>query len=345
MFNKFKAMAEEKVTEKLSSMNLGSSSSENAKSDSKIEIVTLSEIPKDAKRKALFVGINYFGTKAELRGCINDVKNIREWLEQNYKFDEMKVLTDDNKDDMPTHANMVSAFKWLVKDAKRGDSLFFHFSGHGGFIADKDNDEHDCQDETIIPVDYEKAGQITDDELHELLVVGLPEGVRLTCLFDCCHSGSALDLPFTYLDNGKIEVIVNDSNFQNVAVQSLMQSGLKFISGEKDKAFQELGDNVKLFLKNRDKKGNPSAKEKLASADVIMFSGCRDEQTSADAVLAGRPTGAMTHALIKSLSEHGHNQSFVDLLKNIRINLKGQFTQIPQLSCGKPLDMRSPFSL
>ena len=346
MFNKLKALAEEKVTEKLSDMNIGGSSSGKSAKSSDYEICKLTEIDKNAKRKALFVGINYFGSKAELRGCINDVKNIREWMESNYKFSEIKVLTDDNKDAMPTKANMINAFKWLVQGAQRGDSLFFHFSGHGGSQVSESGKEADGMDETIVPVDYERAGQIVDDELHELLVQSLPEGVRLTCLFDCCHSGSVLDLPITYLDNGKIEVVVNDANFQQAAVQSLIQSGLKMISGDRDKAFQELGDNVKLFLKNRNKKGgNPTPEQKLAKADVVMFSGCRDEQTSADATLEGRATGAMTYALINSLNQHGHTQSFVDLLKHIRENLHGKFTQVPQLSCGKPLDMRSPFSL
>ena len=57
--------------------------------------------------------------------------------------------------------------------------------------------EADGQDETIIPLDYEKEGQIVDDQLHEILVAGLPQGVRLTAIMDCCHSGSVLDLPYT----------------------------------------------------------------------------------------------------------------------------------------------------
>ncbi|KAL8277646.1 hypothetical protein RQP46_009919 [Phenoliferia psychrophenolica] len=39
---------------------------------------------------------------------------------------------------------------WLVEGAKPNDSLFFHFSGHGGQVADKDGDEPDGLDEWMI---------------------------------------------------------------------------------------------------------------------------------------------------------------------------------------------------
>ena len=44
------------------------------------------------------------------------------------------ILTDDQKNPLsqPTKANMLRAMKWLVKDARPDDSLFFHFSG--GFL-------------------------------------------------------------------------------------------------------------------------------------------------------------------------------------------------------------------
>jgi hypothetical protein len=45
--------------------------------------------------------------------------------------------------------------------------FFFHYSGHGGRVADTDNDEDDSFDETIYPLDFEKfegeSGQIRDD--------------------------------------------------------------------------------------------------------------------------------------------------------------------------------------
>lgn len=130
------------------------------------------------RRKALFIGINYFGQKGELRGCLNDVKNIMEFLEENYALDEKMVLTDDQTDDplcMPTRDNILRGFNWLREGAKAGDSLILHYSGHGGSVKDTDGDEEDGMDETLCPVDYASAGMIVDDEVHAVLVRGLPK--------------------------------------------------------------------------------------------------------------------------------------------------------------------------
>ena len=81
----------------------------------------------------LQIGINYFGTSGELRGCINDVKNMSTYLNEffGYKREDMVTLTDDQQNPMsqPTKANILRAMHWLVKDAQPNDSLFFHYSG------------------------------------------------------------------------------------------------------------------------------------------------------------------------------------------------------------------------
>lgn len=85
------------------------------------------------RRKALLIGINYFGQRGQLRGCINDVKNMSTYLNGNFGYarEDMVILTDDqqNPRSQPNKANILSAMHWLVKDAKPNDSLFFHYSG------------------------------------------------------------------------------------------------------------------------------------------------------------------------------------------------------------------------
>lgn len=60
-------------------------------------------------------------------------------------------------------------------------------------------------DETLIPLDYKKNGQIIDDVLYKILCKGFRKGVYCTFLMDCCHSGSVLDLPFVFTADGKHE--------------------------------------------------------------------------------------------------------------------------------------------
>jgi len=91
------------------------------------------------RRKALLIGINYFEQRGQLRGSINDVKNMSIFLNQNYGYlrENMVILTDDQQNPMsqPTKQNMLRAMHWLVKDAQRNDSLFFHYSGKASFLC------------------------------------------------------------------------------------------------------------------------------------------------------------------------------------------------------------------
>ena len=113
---------------------------------------------------------------------------------------------------MPTHENILAAFRNLVNTTESGDCAFFHYSGHGGRLKDDDGDEEDGYDETLIPVDYQKAGQIRDDEVYSELVGRMPEGSTLTCLMDCCHSGSVLDLPYTFKADGEQQQMGQNPN-------------------------------------------------------------------------------------------------------------------------------------
>eukprot|EP01001_Neometanema_parovale_P007500 NODE_3800_length_1161_cov_46.005780_g3614_i0.p1 GENE.NODE_3800_length_1161_cov_46.005780_g3614_i0~~NODE_3800_length_1161_cov_46.005780_g3614_i0.p1 ORF type:complete len:348 (-),score=98.54 NODE_3800_length_1161_cov_46.005780_g3614_i0:56-1099(-) len=156
----------------------------------------------NGRTKALLVGINYFGQQGELHGCVNDVLTMRQNI-INFGFDEnnMRILVDDPNENPyaePTSRNILEGMHWLVDSAQPGDSLFFHYSGHGGHMRDDDGDEADGFDETLIPSDYQQVGQIRDDEVFTSLVLPLPQGCQLTVVMDCCHSGTVLDLPFMF---------------------------------------------------------------------------------------------------------------------------------------------------
>ncbi|KAJ1923656.1 hypothetical protein IWQ60_005742 [Tieghemiomyces parasiticus] len=298
------------------------------------------------RKKAIFIGINYFDTDAALKGCINDVKNISEFLLSRKGFNraDCVFLTDDQSEQkfLPTYANIQAGCAWLVKDARPGDSLFLHYSGHGGTQKDTNNDEADGFDETILPLDYKERGQITDDLLNDWLVKPLPGGARLTCVFDSCHSGTVLDLPYVYNCDGTIEVKTTDNRKE--AAMALLNAGLSFQRGDSMGAINTLVQGIKVFAQgNQGSEADRITKEtKGSTADVVMFSGCRDDQTSADANINNQATGAMSHALIEVLS-NVDTITYTRLLFAVRDILKSNYKQIPQMSTGRPMDMNTDF--
>ncbi len=84
------------------------------------------------RRKALLIGINYFGQRGQLRGCINDAHNMASCLQTfGYRMEDMVILTDDQQNHMsqPTKSNILQAVYWLVRNARSDDALFFQYSG------------------------------------------------------------------------------------------------------------------------------------------------------------------------------------------------------------------------
>jgi uncharacterized caspase-like protein len=109
------------------------------------------------RKRALLVGINYPGTEGELKGCLNDVDRMRRCLVDRFGFDEadLRVLSDaDPSTPPPTGANIRLELERLVGKARPGDSLFFHYSGHGLQLpAETGQDDDTGYDECIVPCD------------------------------------------------------------------------------------------------------------------------------------------------------------------------------------------------
>eukprot|EP00538_Stauroneis_constricta_P000893 CAMPEP_0119554570 /NCGR_PEP_ID=MMETSP1352-20130426/7028_1 /TAXON_ID=265584 /ORGANISM="Stauroneis constricta, Strain CCMP1120" /LENGTH=308 /DNA_ID=CAMNT_0007601183 /DNA_START=15 /DNA_END=941 /DNA_ORIENTATION=+ len=162
------------------------------------ELVPPSTNQNGGAKRAILIGINYVGQKGQLSGCHNDVANIKDYLIRNEGFAEkdMLILMDDGKYHNPTRRNIEDAFRRICQYSKPHDCVFIHYSGHGGRVPDRDGDESDGYDETLIPVDFKSAGQIVDDDILKMLVKPMPAGVNVTVLMDCCHSGTVLDLPY-----------------------------------------------------------------------------------------------------------------------------------------------------
>ncbi|KAG9141402.1 hypothetical protein Leryth_001844 [Lithospermum erythrorhizon] len=108
-------------------------------------------------KKAVLIGCNYPGTKAELKGCINDVHRMYKCLVERFRFspENINVLIDtDDSYTQPTGRNIRTALGRLVRSAEPGDFLFVHYSGHGTRLPAETGEEDDTgYDECIVPTD------------------------------------------------------------------------------------------------------------------------------------------------------------------------------------------------
>lgn len=292
--------------------------------------------PAHGRKRAVIVGISYRNTKNELKGCINDAKCMKFMLINRFKFPESSILllTDEETDPykIPTKHNIRMAMYWLMQGCKSGDSLVFHYSGHGSQQRNYTGDEIDGFDETLCPLDFEKQGMIVDDEINATIVRPLPTGAKLHAIIDACHSGTVLDLPF---------------------LCRMDRSGRY--------AWED----------HRPRSGTWKG---TSGGEAISFSGCDDDQTSADTSALSKvtSTGAMTFAFIQAI-EKGQGATYGSILNAMRSTIRktddelvaggGVVTtlltmlltggsasvglrQEPQLSSNEPFDVYTkPFSL
>ncbi|KAI0540834.1 peptidase C14, caspase domain-containing protein [Xylaria digitata] len=300
-----------------------------------------------ARKKALIIGINYSGTDHELQGCIHDTANVEDFLVNDRNFSpsehDMVVMSDglgsEGTPFYPTGANILAAINWLVTRNRPGD------------ILNDDGDRPSGFDDTICPVDFQENGQITSEDLHRAIVSPMNPECRLTILFDCCHSGSACELPYVYRPDAEGNVNMVDTIKQGIhlirSAEELLEGG--FSMSKLDDAKMLLGGATDFFHGLHHRRDQEVDEDGLVvedfeehweteGKDVWMFSGCADDQTSADTSIAGAPTGAMSWALVRTLRQNPE-QSYINVLQNTREELAQNYSQIPQLSCSGQFDL------
>jgi metacaspase-1 len=274
------------------------------------------------KKHALLVGINDYKGVNDLQGCVNDVTNVRSILKTFFGFEnsEIRVLTDSRA----TKDNILVRLNTMVKNAATGDFLIFHFSGHGSQIRDREGDElADHMDELICPYDMDwDNGYITDDILREILLQ-LKKGVRMEILLDSCHSGTGT------------RDLMQHTDFRDL---SSCCSQPRFMRPPVDIECRHLGEEELL------KPAKSFAGDREITLNHILWAGCKDNQTSDDAMIDGYYNGAFSYYFCKHVRETEGKISRADLYTRIKNSLKfNNFSQIPQLECKDALRKENVF--
>jgi hypothetical protein len=268
-------------------------------------------------RRALLIGINRYRIPgADLRGCVNDVKNMRRTLVKycGFKARDIRVLTDFGA----TKKAMQAAIATLVAKGRKGDVLYVHYSGHGSNVPDRNGDEADRRDEILCPTDLDWKDPLADDWLRTTFNK-LKPGVRLTVVMDCCHSGTntrAIASPDAPVIN-------------------------RYLPSPWDIMAQESRRRLRGTVKGTLRKSRRAARRRSdvleANIGEVLITGCRDTQTSADAYIGGSYNGALTYSLVAAIREAKGKLSNRELHAKTLAKLKQQdFDQVPQLEARKP---------
>ncbi|ACC84953.1 caspase family protein [Nostoc punctiforme] len=236
------------------------------------------------RKLALLVGINNYLNNERgdnLRGCITDVDLQEKLLTHRFGFEPNNILklTSDPADKQPTRKNILEAFEeHLIKQAKPGDVVVFHFSGHGSRLPDPDPIQqcrNDNYNSTLVPSD-DGANGVTQDIMGRtlFLLISALKTENVTVVLDSCFSGGGTRGNFIVraASNDNLQPSPEEIAYQEHWIKQLNIPLEKLIS----------------LRCASERKG-------------IVFAAAKREQIAADATFDGFSAGAFTYLMTQYL--------------------------------------------
>lgn len=292
-----------------------------------------------ATKIALCVGQNKYNPASgvtPLRGCVNDALLIGEMLRR-AGFEVRQV-----HDRAATQRGILDRLSTEVAKLRKGDYFVFWNSSHGYQVNDREGDElYDYLDEAICTYDTDPRDPVTDDKLGRILYRADPEATVFLGS-DSCHSGS--------LTRAMLEEKTGNGRQQRLWIPPddvRFRSGTTLVDLD---AFAEDSDTALVDLKAFDEEAveqiQPSRQEvrrfgavgrEVQEKDMghLLLSGCRPEQTSADAPFREGWYGAMTYNFAKAVLRAWRNGTAITYGEAHEAALtgleQGEFGQEPQL--------------
>lgn len=318
-------------------------------------------------KRALLLGLNYTNSPYQLRGCIEDVRNLSEALVAKDAFPPqgISVLTDATEL-KPTRANILGALTAFAKTIAPGHVGLVWYSGHG--TQDRDPATGRTE-EAWCPLDFTTAGLILGPAVRAALLDGLAPGARVFVGSDSCHSGTLLNLKRCTQKDASVPRAVHELELggggaaaadpADKALVPLRGGAASFKPDASAPCYVRLAFQARYrpranharVLERAVKALPPTAvadalkappltlinesRYTETAADVIMLSGCADAQTSADAWEDNEAQGACTWAFLRARAMLPPDATLNAALVLTRAILRaGGYAQTPQVSLG-----------
>ncbi len=254
-------------------------------------------------KRACLVGINAY-PQVPLQGCVNDVNDVAALLIGSYGFvaDDMTILTDGSA----TRDRLERALRDLIGNARSGDRVLFHYSGHGTQMV-----VADAVAEAICPIDcdFGSSDNLTADKLARIFA-SLPAGAHFTWVCDSCYSGGLAVGPTGRRCNRYLPPPPEAQR----RITEILTSG---------------APTFRTFVS-------------LMPPNTAFVAGCGANEGAEDATIGDRYNGAFTYYFLHQLAMQP-SSSLSSLRDVVAAQLKAAaFAQTPQLK-GPPELTRAPF--
>ncbi len=267
------------------------------------------------RKLALLIGINTY-PNAPLNGCVTDVYLQQQLLIHRFGFNPKDILILTDK--QATRQGILTAFEeHLIKQAKAGDVVVYHYSGHGSQIRDSDCDASDCLNSTFVPVDSSLSDSdksIAAPEImgHTLfLLMDALKTENTTVVLDSCHSGGGT--------RGNLRIRSRDSNTAPQATNIEQAYQQQWLS--------KLNLSPETFKQRR----------RAGVAKGVVIAATKRNQFAADAPFQDFFAGAFTYFMTQYLWQQIGNESFARVMPNVaRSTTRMSFTKQEPLIEFKP---------
>lgn len=268
---------------------------------------------------ALLVAIDEYQVKP-LDGCVNDSLAVADFLRTTIKSDQLHLETLHNK--KATRDNILAGFMTHLAQAKAGDVVFIHYSGHGSReTADPVFWEQTPNFMNEVVVTYDSLlrdtngeaylkNPLADKELRWMLNRLSANNPHIVFVMDCCHSG-----------NGVREVLNNQvkSRFTPTAARPARTIN-DFVFAQ-----AQYGGQLSAVL-------NSNNKFEVPLGRYVQLAACQDNQTAKELYVGGQPRGIFTYSLLDILQTTRGNITYSDLLKRASSRVVNRVSdQVPQL--------------
>lgn len=280
---------------------------------------------------SLHVGLNlvdpdhYQGWDGELAGCEADADDM-EALAMWRGFATTKLLSADATADAVRDAISAAA-----AELKAGDIFFLTYSGHGSQVPDVNNEEEDRLDETWVLYDRE----LIDDELWALWAT-FPPGVRIALLSDSCHSGTVTRgarYRETYLPHTVAIGAAGDVEAEQVRTKNMPYD----VERRTYMAHRGLYNGIQFSLPPG------GAKRSEVGADVLLISGCADNQLSGDTPENGIFTGTLKRVWRNGAFEGSYRELWAELSNLMPASQSPNYYRVGAVD--EAFDRQRPFTI